>query len=68
MPEFPPEGEGPFPGDGEFPIDVPAESFWQRVLRFVRGFLGLDSAVQAPSGPEGPMFEAPPLEGAGPPG
>ncbi len=67
-PELPPEGEGPLPGEGEFPIDVPAETFWQRVLRFVRGFLGLDSAPLAPSGPEEPMFEGPPPGESGPAG
>lgn len=52
-----------FPGEGMPPTDVPLappENFLQRVWRFIRGLLGLDSAP--PSQPGGGEF-MPPVEG-----
>jgi hypothetical protein len=42
-------GEG-FPPDGEgFPVDSGGEeTFWQKVIRFLKGLFGLDSGVQEP--------------------
>lgn len=43
-------GEG-FPSDGEgFPPDPSTpETFWQKVIRFLKGLFGLDSGVQEPA-------------------
>lgn len=61
MPEpFP--GEGGLDGGGEpFPVQEP-ETFWQKVWRFVRGLLGLDSALPTPAPMEMFPGEIPPGE------
>lgn len=56
--EFEPPPEFPDPGGGEPFPEAPAETFWDKVLRFLRGLLGLDSAPP----------EQPPLEGEFPEG
>jgi hypothetical protein len=49
----PPEGEG---NGGEVPPPVPVEeTLWDRIVRFLRGFFGLDSAPPTPQ----PSFPAP---------
>ncbi len=55
--EVPPEFPGP--GGGEVPPEVPAETFWDKVLRFLRGLFGLDSAPPQPVGPQGEFPEGP---------
>lgn len=57
-------------GEGEIPVQPVQETFWQKVLRFIRGLLGLDSAPPQPVVPEGEVpvqeFESvpvPPLKG-----
>jgi hypothetical protein len=52
MPIFEPPPEGP-DGSGGFgePMPVPEETFWQKVWRFVKGLLGLDSGITAGQGP-----------------
>lgn len=52
----PSEGEG---GGGGGPVFEPAapETFWQKVLRFVRGLLGLDSGLPEPAVPIVPPEE-----------
>jgi hypothetical protein len=55
----------PEPGAGEGePIEpvLQPETFWQKVWRFVRGLLGLDSAVPTPAPLEVPPGEIPPSE------
>jgi hypothetical protein len=44
-------GEGGVDGGEGFPLPEP-ETFWQKVWRFVRGLLGLDSGQQQPAQPE----------------
>jgi hypothetical protein len=47
----------PFPdGGGYEPLPVEPETFWQKVWRFIRGLLGLDSARILP---ETPVYETP---------
>lgn len=38
---------------GEFPQPAVEETTWDKVLRFIKGFLGLDSAVPQPELPQG---------------
>lgn len=46
---FPEGGEGGGGGGVEGPVvDIPPETFWEKVLRFLRGLLGLDSANPQP--------------------
>ncbi len=45
---FPPEG---FPSEGEMP-PVEEQSVWQKLLRFIKGLLGLGSQEQTPEQPE----------------
>lgn len=62
-----PEGGGGGGGGPEGPIvETPPETFWQKVVRFLRGLLGLDSAgpqpllpTEAPSGGPGPGIPVP---------
>ncbi len=62
-----PEGPGgEIPGDGSGVPPVMEETFWQKVLRFLKGLVGLDSAQPQPSlnagdGLNGP-FESPVIE------
>jgi hypothetical protein len=52
------------PGEGEVPIDPPVEepeSLWDRVVRFIRGLLGLDSG-QPPDGGEGVPIDGEPID------
>ncbi len=51
-------GEG-IPPDGGFPIPGEPETFWQKVLRFLRGLFGLDSGSSQPTPGEMPPVEAP---------
>lgn len=57
------EGPGMEPGMGEMPVEIPvvAETFWQKVLRFFKGLVGLDSGAPQPELPPGelPLEEAP---------
>jgi hypothetical protein len=56
------------PGDGGMPPVTSTETFWQKVLRLVRGLLGLDSS-QPGAAPGGiPSEEAPPGNGVPVPG
>lgn len=42
---------------GEMPPDLQQpETFWQKVLRFVKGLIGLDSAPPQPAGPPGEVL------------
>jgi hypothetical protein len=52
MPIFEPPPEGP-DGSGGFgePMPAPEETFWQKVWRFVKGLLGLDSGISTGQGP-----------------
>jgi uncharacterized repeat protein (TIGR01451 family) len=43
-----PDGEGN--GGGDVPLPVVEETWWDTVVRFIRGLLGLDSALQQPGG------------------
>ena len=52
----PSEGEGGGVGGPDFEPVAP-ETFWQKVLRFFRGLLGLDSSLPQPAVPEVPPFE-----------
>ena len=52
--------DGGFPG--EVPIQAVEETFWQKVMRFFKGLLGLDSGVPTPVPGEFPPGEFPPLE------
>ncbi len=52
--------DGGFPGD--VPIQIVEETFWQKVMRFFKGLLGLDSGVPTPVPGEFPPGEFPPLE------
>ena len=64
---FPGETEGGFPPEGGFLPPAGEETFWQKVLRFFKGLVGLDSA---PAQPEVPveMFPPPePIPGGGEP-
>ena len=46
--EIPPDmGEGGMP-DGEVIVEPSPETFWQKVLRFFKGLIGLDSGKQQP--------------------
>lgn len=51
-------GEG-IPPDGGFPIPGEPETFWQKVLRFLRGLFGLDSGSSQPTPGEMPPVDAP---------
>jgi hypothetical protein len=54
--------DGGIDGDGtEPPPPVVPESFWDKVVRFLKGLLGLDSGVPTPGGPSGPI-EVPPID------
>ncbi len=54
----------PGPGEGIPPESIPpvSETFWQKVWRFLRGLLGLDSGVPTPAPIEVPPGEIPPGE------
>lgn len=69
-------GMGPGDGEGGFPPEAQPETFWDKVLRFLAGLFGLDSAqptqaapegVMPPEGegssPSGPVIIGPPLKG-----
>jgi hypothetical protein len=64
---FPEGGEGGGGGGPEGPIvEIPPETFWDKVLRFLRGLLGLDSSAPQPllpteaaPGQEGPAIPVP---------
>lgn len=56
-----PGGEG-IPGDGGLPLPEQPETFWQKVLRFLRGLFGLDSAPSQPVPGEILPGEVPPGE------
>lgn len=56
MPE--PDAEGGLPG--EYPIPAVEETFLQKVLRFFKGLLGLDSGLPTPVPGEFPPGELPP--------
>ncbi len=46
--EVPPDmGEGGMP-DGEVIVEPTPETFWQKVVRFFKGLIGLDSGIQQP--------------------
>jgi hypothetical protein len=59
-PEPIPEGEGM--GEEGFPIPEQPETLWQRVVRFLKGLLGLDSAAPTQQPEELPPGEVPPEE------
>jgi hypothetical protein len=46
---FIPEPDVPTPNGGEPIIDNEPETFWDRILRFILGFIGLDSAKKSSS-------------------
>lgn len=61
--------QGMGPGDGEFPAEPPVmpETFWQKVVRFLKGLVGLDSGAPQPATPPGDVpFEGSPDEGPSP--
>jgi hypothetical protein len=68
--DAPPEDMmGPLGPDGkplaEMPMQAP-ETFWQKLLRFVKGLIGLDSAAPEPAMPEmPPVEEQMPIKGFG---
>jgi hypothetical protein len=66
VPEGPGLTPGGQPGMEGVPVDMPAveETFWQTALRFLKGLVGLDSAIPQPAAPsfEVPPEEAPPQE------
>jgi hypothetical protein len=45
------------------PVVSETETFWQKVVRFLRGLIGLDSGRQTPQEPGGPFQEMPPVDG-----
>jgi len=50
---------------GEMPMQAP-ETFWQKLLRFIKGLIGLDSAAPEPAMPEmPPVEERMPVKGLG---
>lgn len=51
-------GEG-MPPDGGFPLPSEPETFWQKVLRFLKGLFGLDSGSSQPAPVEMPPGEFP---------
>jgi hypothetical protein len=56
-----PEG---VPGEGEgIPIPAAPETFWQKMTRFFRGLIGLDSGQTSPEIPGEMPVEMPPPEG-----
>ena len=61
-----PQGDGmDMPINGELPSDGNfggEETFWQKIIRFFRGLLGLDSSVQNNLPQSGPYEEMPPDE------
>ncbi len=58
-PMEPPPNMGPGGMPGEMPTDGGmaggSETFWQKVVRFFKGLVGLDSGTPQPSGPEMPV-------------
>jgi hypothetical protein len=58
--EEPGSGEG-IPGGEPIPEPQP-ETFWQKVLRFIKGLFGLDSGVPTPAPSEFMPEESPPVE------
>lgn len=57
MPE--PGGGEEIPPDGGFPLPSEPETFWQKVLRFLKGLFGLDSGAPQPAPVEMPPGEVP---------
>lgn len=51
-------GEG-IPPDGGFPLPSEPETFWQKVLRFLKGLFGLDSGTLQPAPVEMPPSDVP---------
>ena len=58
-PEFP-DPNGGIPPDGGFPLPTTEETVWQKVVRFFKGLIGLDSAP--PSNSEPIPFDGKPME------
>jgi len=58
--EEPIPGEG---GEGGFPPPMVEETFLQKVWRFIKGLIGLDSSIPTPGPGEMPPGEMPPVEG-----
>jgi len=56
---FPEEGGGGGGGPEGPIVEIPPETFWQQVVRFLRGLLGLDSAGPQPLLPTEAPFEGP---------
>ncbi len=50
---------GGLPPDGGFPEPVQPESFWDMVVRFLRGLFGLGSGQSQPGGSGSPALEGP---------
>ncbi|MGW8250056.1 MAG: hypothetical protein ACWGO1_05395 [Anaerolineales bacterium] len=62
--EYPGPGEGGMEGQPSFPEPQP-ETFWQKVVRFLKGLIGLDSGQPTPAPGEMPPGELPPAESPG---
>jgi hypothetical protein len=61
-PVFEPGTEGGIPGEGAPPPVEQPETFTQKVVRFIKGMIGLDSSRSTPSQGEFPPGEMPPGE------
>lgn len=60
--EYPGPGEGGVPGGEPFPPVLQPETFWQKVIRLLKGLFGLDSGIPSPGPGEMPPGEMPPVE------